>query len=417
MDTKKRLLRVLFTGHDGDVLEWFRDFVKEKQLPWRVRTSEPLRAIAPDNQLTSQDVIVIGWDRVVGADLGVAGAAPTKRSLEGMLHEFEKIGGELLCSKVIVVGKLLTREDTIFLAEYGVKHVVPLAQKRSKWNESVDELVRRAEKIYEDFHNAAMSPEEAMSARFLGMLPYWQKLNDETKMENTEQLLRTLGDSPRYSELMARKCLAEQDTRGSEKWLQRALSKSPNYIRALHLLTDVYMQEQRIDDALHVLEKLKANNPRSLRTLTKMGQCYALRNEPLRAEKYLTDALSIDEYCKEAREELGKIKFVLREYEEARKLFSHTSSPRPLAAYFNKVGIELVQQGKFSASIDHYRWAQYVLPGNDQSHLLFFNIALAYAKWGKIREALGYARLAKVRSPDYDKAQTLLKKLEERRSA
>ena len=77
----------------------------------------------------------------------------------------------------------------------------------------------------------------------------------------------------------------------------------------------------------------------------------------------------------------------------------------------------MVAQAKFRQSIDHYKKAQLVLPGNEQSHLLFFNIGLAYAKWGKYKEARQYVNLALIRQPDYLKASQLLQKIDERVSA
>lgn len=419
MDSKKGVVKILMTGLDNEISTWLKDFARSKRLAWKIRNCEPLRIMAPDNQVLSQDVVILAWDRVAPANLAdiLDKVAPTKRSLEGVLHELDKMGGEAACSRIIVLGKIVTREDAMLLAEYNIKHIFPLSAKRSKWSESEGDLIKRIEKIAVDVRTASESEEQKHYTRFLNVLPYWSKLSDEVRMQNSEQLLKALGDTPRYAELMARKCIAENDYLGAEKWLLRALTKNVGFMRANQLLADVYIARGKYDDALHILEKLKANNPRSLRTLTRLGQCYSAKAEPLRAEKYLMDALSIDEFCREAREELGKIKFGLQEYELARKLFSHSTSSRPLASYFNKIGIQLVQESKYQASIEHYRWAQYVLPGNDQGHLLFFNIALAYAKWGRTSEALGYARLAKIRSPEYDKAQALLKKLEEKRAA
>ena len=81
------------------------------------------------------------------------------------------------------------------------------------------------------------------------------------------------------------------------------------------------------------------------------------------------------------------------------------------------MGIRLVESRRFAESIEHYKRAQYVLPGNDSGHQLFFNIGLAYAKWGRLAEARKYIRLALIREPSYDKAVNLLKSIDERLSA
>ena len=75
------------------------------------------------------------------------------------------------------------------------------------------------------------------------------------------------------------------------------------------------------------------------------------------------------------------------------------------------MGVKLVENKKFKEAISHYTNAQYVLPGNEQSHFLLFNIALAFAKWGHLAAARHFARLALVKEPDYQKAQLLLGKV------
>lgn len=407
-------LKLLMSGLDEPVISWFRSLIKANKLPWRLRTCEPIRIGAPENQLGQHDIVVVAWSKLPSVTLAEAlkRTAPQYRSLEGVLSTIEEIGGDELSAKTIIIGQTVTREDALLLAEHGIRTVLPLHEKPSKWNDHSQDVIERIYKLHEENSARSNDAKERIVDKFVVMLTQWQKLSDELKMKAVDDLLNTLGDSPRYAELVARKCICEKDFAGAERWLNRAISKNANYLKALHLLADVYFQTGRYDDALKVLDKVKANSPRSLKTLMKIGKCYFAKNEPLKAEKHLCDALAIDEFHQVVREELGKVKFVLQEFETARKLFENSQSPREIAAHLNKIGIQLVEQGKYQNSIEHYRWAQFVLPGNDQSHLLFFNIALAYAKWGRLSEAMSYARLAKTKTPEYEKADHLIDKIE-----
>jgi tetratricopeptide (TPR) repeat protein len=412
-------LRVLVVGEDESIREWVRAAFKKAGVPARLRLCCPLRVCAPENNLAEQDVIVVLWEHSspVTMDEILARTSITERSSESVLCDIETNVGESKLRRTVAVGRHITREDAVFLAEYHCKLVFPLPEKASQWEAEGIEFVKRLLKVHDSESDRARTPEELAIQRFRQLLSCWERISDEAKMEATEGLLRALGDSSRYAELVAQKCLKEHDTLGAEQWLRRSISKNPNYLHALQMLADLHMQTGHHADALPLLEKLKANNQRNFHRLTKIGKCHFALGEYAKAEKAFSDALAIDEFYPEAREELGKVKCVLGDYTSAKTLLSRSNNGRKLATFLNAVGIRLVEQRRFPESIEHYKKAQYVLPGNDSSHLLFFNIGLAYAKWGKITEAVKYIRLALIREPCYDRAATLLKSLQERGQA
>jgi tetratricopeptide (TPR) repeat protein len=264
-----------------------------------------------------------------------------------------------------------------------------------------------------DIAEAETNPEERETARFLNLLGSWERLSDEVRMDATDKLLSILGDSSRYAEMMARKALKEGDRNSAERWLLRAINKNPNYLQAMRLLATIYMQTKRYADAMALFEKLHINSPRNLDRMAHMGECLVALGEYDKACRVFEDALKIDEFHSEAREGLGKVKCVLGQYDEARSLLATSSNQRELAVFLNILGVQLVDQKLYEKAIHHYKKAQYVLPSNDQSHQVFFNIALAYLKWGKVFQALSYAKLAVTRDPRYEKAGRLVERIEQ----
>lgn len=412
-------LKVLVVGEDETIRDWIRTAFKNSGVATRLRFTCPLRVCAPENRLAEQDLIVVLWEhsRPISMEEILERKAITERSSESVVCDIEAHAGEGKLRRTIALGRHITREDTIFLAEYQCKLVFPLPEKLSQWEAEGTEFVTRLLKVHKSESERAKAPEELAIERFRQLLSCWGRISDEAKMEATEGLLRALGDSSRYAELVAQKCLKEHDTLGAEQWLRRAISKNPNYLRALQMLAELHMQTGHHAEALPLLEKLKSNNPRNFKRLTTIGRCYFAMGEHSKAEKAFSDALSIDEFYSEAREELGKVKCILGDYPAAKVLLSRSKNGKKLATFLNAMGIRLVEQRRFPESIDHYKKAQYVLPGNDSSHLLFFNIGLAYAKWGKLTEAVKYIRLALIREPCYERAATLLKSLQEREQA
>jgi tetratricopeptide (TPR) repeat protein len=419
MVSRQALMKVLIIGENEELKTWLKQLVANHQLPWRIRYSCNLRALAPENQLSSQELIVVLWDPapLVTIDEVIRRNTIDSRGVEGVMRELACFGSGELPRRVVIIGRGITREETIYLAEHNLGAVFSLPDNKAAWDRQAPNMLRRIDRLQINEIARRNNPEERLVSRFLQMLSVWDRVSDHMKMKATDQLLRALGDSARYAELLAKKCLAERNFQGAEQWLTKAITKNPNYFSAMQSLAEVYFELGKIDKCLDLLEKMKSSNPRNVSRLVKMGRCYVAKGDYHKAEKVLSDALCIDEFFEEAREELGRVKVILGDYEAARSLLKHTSRSKELAHFLNTVGIELVSKSRFVESIEHYKKAQMVIPGNDLSHLLFFNIGLAYAKWGRFTEARQYANLALVRKPHYDKAAQLLSRIDQKISA
>lgn len=419
MAAGRSLLKVLVIGENEEIKGWLKQLVAERGLKWRLRFTCNLRISCPENQIQNQDLVIVIWRKPTPVHIEDVMNRETisTRGVEGVIRELEQIDGGDRLRETVIIGRGMTREDTIYLAEYQVGAVVSLSEKRIAWDRQGDSVVKRLESLHVHEIARKNSAAERIVSKFIDMLGVWDRVSDELKMRATDQLLRVLGDSSRYAELLARKCIAERNFRGAEQWLHKAISKNPNYFRAMQLLADVYFELKQSDKCLELLEKLKESNPRNVQRMCKIARCYVQKGDFQKADKTLSDALCIDEFYEEAREDLGRIKVILGDYEAARALLKHTMKSKDLAHFLNRVGIDLVSKSQFHESIRHYKKAQLVLPGNEQGHLLFFNIGLAYAKWGKYKQARQYVNLALVRDPDYTKATQLLKRIDERLSA
>lgn len=416
---RQSLMRVLIIGENDDLKTWLRQLVTKHQLPWRLRFSCNLRVVSPENQLGSQELIIVLWrpSSLVTIDDVVHRESIESRGSEGVMRDLSDFGTGDLMRRVVILGRGMTREDAIYLADYNVGGVFSLSDRRLVWDRQAPNILRRIDGLRVSELARRNSAEERLVNRFQQMLSAWDRISDQMKMRATDQLLRVLGDSSRYAELLAQKCLVERNFKGAEQWLTKAITKNPNYFSAMQSLAEVYFELGKVDKSLELLEKMKSSNPRNVRRLVKMGRCYVAKGEYQKAEKVLSDALCIDEFYENAREELGRVKVVQGDYEAARAILKHSKRSKELANFLNKLGIELVSRARFVESIEHYKKAQMVIPGNEQSHLLFFNIGLAYARWGRFAEARKYANLALVRQPHYEKAAQLLRRIDDRASA
>lgn len=415
MTTPGPFRKLLMIGEDPHLTKWFRHAIQEAKLPWRLRTLEPLRMGSPDADLHCHDLVIVQWVPREPQTLEevLRRTHPIGRSPEGILFDLEIFGNADVQKKTVVLSANLRREDTVLLAEHNIHHIVSLPNKHAKWAESSEGVMRRLQRTLSELAEMDTNPEEKETARFLSLLTAWDRLTDEARMDATDTLLSILGDTARYAEMMARKSIKEGDKAAAERWLLRAINKNPNYLQAMRLLAQVYMQSKRYADALALFQKLHINSPRNLHRMSNMGECLVAMGEYDKAQRVFEDALKIDEFHTQAREGLGKVQCVLGDYEKARTLLASSPNQRDLAVFLNVLGVQLVDQKQYEKAINHYKKAQYVLPSNDQSHMVFFNIALAYLKWGKVMQALSYAKLAITRDPRYEKAGKLVTHIEQ----
>jgi tetratricopeptide (TPR) repeat protein len=414
MVAQGRVRKLLVVGLDPRLTQWLRSIVAAAGVPWRVRTVDPLRIGTPDCDLLSHDLVLMQWIPLepVSLDDLLHRTVAVTRSPEGVLLDLDLFGGEDFRHKTAAISFALRREDTVLLGEQGVRHVISLPIRQALWDAEASSVIRRLQKILEFVDQYKENEAEREVSRFLMLLKSWGSLSDEVRMDSTDKLLAVLGDSARYAELMARKSFRENDMAAAERWLLRGIGKNPNYMQAMTMLAQVYMQSKRFADALAILKKVHLSSPRHLDRIAQMGDCLVALGEYDKAEKMYQEALKIDEFHSSAREGLGKVKCVQGDYQSARTLLANTRNQRDLAVFLNLLGVQFVEKKQFEQAISHYKNAQFVLPSNDQGHQVFFNIALAYLKWGRVGNALSYAKLAVIRDPRYEKAARLVEHIE-----
>jgi tetratricopeptide (TPR) repeat protein len=417
--TTQTIQQVLVVSENENLKVWISQLFAQMKLPWRMRHTCTLRATAPDFKISQQNLILLLWDRSPPSTLTDVTTRKTieRRSMESLVADIAKTGGESVLGKIAVLADQITRDDAFFFAELKIKQILCLPSKQSQWNETGSEFFLKLNNHLKKINEEKLSQEDLVVFQFEQSLSFWGRISDEQKMKVCDELLNTLGDNSRYSFLMAKRSLKEQKFQEAEKWYQRSMSKNPNFLEATSALADLYVLLGRHADALVLLEKLRAYNPKNFVRLTKMGQCYVSLGESSKAERLFEDALSVDEFYEDAREELGKLKCLSGEYEVAKSLLSRCKNTRKIASFLNGIGIKLVEAQKYEESIEYYRKAQYVLPGNEAAHLLLFNIGLAYSKWGKKLEAQKFARLALAREPNYAKATHFLMNIEQKTAA
>jgi tetratricopeptide (TPR) repeat protein len=375
-----------------------------------------LRMGAPEASLADAAAVVVLWESNPQQDWRtlLEKKTATHRSSEGLVCDIASQGGDPSLRRTAILAKALSREEVTFLGEFGVGCVQPLNLLKSEWAQDCLKFARKIEKMIAVENDNGGNPVERSVRQFEKALKNWATVGDDEKIIASDELLRQLGDTARYCELMSRRALLENDHKTAEHWLRRSIDKNPNYLRALQGLADLFIERGQLQEALPILEKLRLNNPRHPGRLAKIAECHLALGNLEKADTAFSKSLSLDEHSMEAREDLARVKLAMGDFDSAKVLLEHCGDVTKVASYLNAYGIQLVRAGRYEESIEHYKKAQLVLPTNTNRHQILFNIGLAYAKWGRFLEARQYAQLALAREPNYAKAAQLLKTMEDR---
>lgn len=416
MKPSKSHANLLLVGDDQERVRLMSEALNQVMPSAIIQRCGSLRLGSPDAPVHGISGLILCWENNPMQDWKslLEQKCPTHRSSEGIICDISNQYGEQMLRRTAVLAKSLSREEVTFLGEFGVGCVQPLSSTKTEWLNECRKFAQKIERLIATEDDDGGNPAEQSVRRFERVLAQWSLRSDQEKMAASDDLLRTLGDTARYCELMARRAQLDNDLKAAEQWLRRAIEKNPNYLRALQRLADHFVERGQLREALALYEKLRLNNPRHPGRLAKIAECHLALGELERADKAFSKALSLDEHSMQAREDLARVKLAMGDYEAAKLLLEHCGDVSRVASYLNAYGIQLVRAGRYEESIEHYKKAQMVLPTNTNRHQILFNIGLAYAKWGKLSEARQYAQLALAREPNYEKAAQLLRTVEDR---
>ena len=191
----------------------------------------------------------------------------------------------------------------------------------------------------------------------------------------------------------------------------KSIDINPNFFRAWNTLVRSKSLAGQSDEAYAILQKMQLRNRNSVSRLCAIGHTLIALKDFQKAEQFFNSAIDRDKTHPSALNGLAEIKFLDSDLEAAKRLLAKSHKPHDLAISLNETGVRLVREGKYKEALDHYTNAQYVLPDSTHGHQIYYNIALAYAKWGQPITAQKFLKLSLAKKPDYRKAIDLLDRL------
>lgn len=336
-----------------------------------------------------------------------------ERNSGAIIEEIKEIDPSFsITQRCIVLTSNPTHEDVIYFNELDVKNIFRLRNRIKDINIAMREMAKvvsagaKSEKIEEIWNNLHQE------------LDFILRTGNEVRLEKVkiyfEKFIERFSNerrTARYLDMLACFELINKNYEIAKDYWHQAIEKSPTFYRSYKNLTLYYMRTGQLDKALGLMERLQSNNRNNLSRLVQMGEIKLAQKDFAKAEHFFQSALERDSFCSRALNGLAEIKFMQGNYDESRKLLARSYLAAETASRLNSRGIALVVRKRYAEALEHYKKAQYVLPQHQKGPLIFFNIALCYAKWGKANYAKDYLQLALIKQPGYERANQLLKRL------
>ena len=314
-------------------------------------------------------------------------------------------------NRIIVVTTDPLHEDVVYFSELGVWRILRLRNREDELKKATAELKSHLDSIKNPTFDVDTS---------------WRKLrqaierlktgdSDATTLKLRQEISRLAenhpGSSARKLEAEAALALKTNEPEKATQLALRAIDINPNFFRAWNTLVAATILLGKHDEAYSILQKLQLRNRASVKRLTTIGHELIALKDMDKAEQFFNCAINLDKSNSGALNGMAEIKFLKNELDTAKNLLAKSNRSRDVGTMLNAKGIEMVRQKNYEEALTHYTNAQYVLPGTAEGHQIFYNIALAYSKWGKNETAEKFLKLALIKKPDYDRAAKLLERL------
>ncbi len=322
-----------------------------------------------------------------------------------------------ISDRIIILSTNPTREDVVYINELSLTRIVKLRNRESDREAAAKDLIRHLSE------HSARNAIESFWRRAQFMIDRGGVSSSTVKLDQLEsQVNAFISKYPnekrtaKYLDVLASICFFRKDYDKSREYWDFALSINPDFFRGLNNLVNFFISCRKYDDAFALMQKMHEHNRSNIMRMVRMGNVKRDLGDMGRAEHYYKLALERDAFCSGALNGMAEILFLRGDLEQSRETIAKSHLAEQLATRLNRMGIEMVKQGKYQESLDHYTKAQYVLPQQEKGPMLFYNIGLCYARWGKYSKASEFLRIALIKDPNYQKAQELLERVTQKQS-
>lgn len=241
-----------------------------------------------------------------------------------------------------------------------------------------------------------------------------QEQYNQSEIDNkVEQALKSFPDDSDVKIEYGNLCLRRDQFNETDRQAQAVLSKEPDNVRAMNLLSRSLMKQGKFEDAISLLDQANILSPSNPKRLMLLGDAFYGNGEPDKALECYTNAKDLDsDLALDSDRKSGQILLENGDIDGALGLLRESMSEEEAASAFNNVAVIAVKDGKMQEALQLYFAALKAL--KTDSHFraqIYYNIALCYHRQDDPELAKKYVRRCLKIDSNFEKAIRLGDKL------
>ncbi|MFK7828054.1 MAG: tetratricopeptide repeat protein [Oligoflexales bacterium] len=193
---------------------------------------------------------------------------------------------------------------------------------------------------------------------------------------------------------------------------EELLNQDLTNVRAMNLVSRIYMRQNKHDEALTVLENANILAPKNIHRLLELGDICIQTNQGPKARKYYEEAYESAPEDPNTIGALGKFEVHEGNQNAALEIFKKTMSEEEVAGFLNNAGIRAVRNSNIKEALKLYELAINSLKTNKYVSQLYFNMALAQKRLKNLEACRDYLKKSLEHKTDFSKAAKQLKEVE-----
>lgn len=294
---------------------------------------------------------------------------------------------------VVICSKDLSGESAKLLKDLGIETFFAMPLSKDKVTPAVRALVE---------YERQLSPQET-HLRAIEDLVADNRVDDAMAMAGPELSVK----GPLYvraQTLLGELFLLKGDRERAEQCLRAALGDKPDHVPAVYMLSRCLSAQGKHAEAIETLKALAGVSPLNVLTLTNLGAAYTNASRMQEAKQVLESACEIDPDSQSVKDERGKIALKEGDRETAMQLLGTTQNPGEIARYLNSMGVAASLAGQFDEAVATYRDALRLLSDKTHTHVIEYNMGLAFKKKGDLASALRVMGRSYLACPSFEKS-------------
>lgn len=207
-------------------------------------------------------------------------------------------------------------------------------------------------------------------------------------------------------------CYRRNNFKRAENLSLELININRNNVRAMNLLSRIYMKQKNYDKSLAILKNANILSPKNLDRLILLGDICYEKGDTNEARSYYKEACAEYSDNKEAISSYAEFEIKENNFDVAIELFKKSMSEEEAAGLLNNAGVQAVRLGQYEDALKFYKLAYESLKTNKHIPQILFNLGLAYLRQKMHEEALRHFKMAAAEKPDFRKANAHVRNLE-----